>query len=107
MLEFRSSSRLAGNLLVEGNYIGSKGARLLPVVDGNPLQRPLDACRSAGVPKQSLRQVTNRVCKLSRAKRFATTPIPSSPHSDQPSRPGPQDAPPGRSGPIGRVLAGK
>src|SRR6266581_2544847 len=38
---FGVQHELGGNLLVEVNYVGSKGARLLRVVDGNPPQPAL------------------------------------------------------------------
>jgi hypothetical protein len=43
------------NLLVELNYVGSKGTKLLRVVDGNPPQQNLiDALLAAGVPASDL-----------------------------------------------------
>jgi hypothetical protein len=39
--DFGVQHELGGNLLVEVNYVGSKGARLLRVVDGNPPQPAL------------------------------------------------------------------
>jgi hypothetical protein len=43
------------NLLVEANYVGSKGTRLLRVVDGNPPQQSLiDALLAAGVSAATL-----------------------------------------------------
>ena len=47
--------QLRGNVMVEINYVGSKGSRLLRVVDGNPPQPALVAQLEAqGVPQADL-----------------------------------------------------
>jgi hypothetical protein len=52
---FGVQHQLPANLLVEVNYVGSKGNRLLRVVDGNPPQASLVAQLIAtGVPPQAL-----------------------------------------------------
>ncbi len=49
------------NVLVEVNYVGSKGTKLLRVVDGNPPQQNLiDALLAAGVPASDLQFNTLR-----------------------------------------------
>ena len=52
---FGVQHQLPGNFLMEVNYVGSKGARLLRLVDGNPPQPSLVAqLIAAGIPQQEL-----------------------------------------------------